>query len=77
MQHEHNYGEMTLAYYDSNKNADDVRVWGQLEFNASVPEDHEVENEEEVLVEEDAKFLEFLIYSTILKKSARPRMSLR
>ena len=68
---------MTLAYYDSDENADYVRVWGQLEFNASVPEDLEVENEEEVLVEEDAKFLEFLIYSTILKKSARPRMSLR
>ena len=68
---------MTLANYNSNENADYVRVWGQLEFNASVPEDREVENEDEVLVEEDAKFLEFLIYSTILKKSARPRMSLR
>ena len=48
-------GEQTLADYDSNENADYVRVWGQLEFNASIPEDSEVENEGEVLVEEDAK----------------------
>ena len=30
-----------------------------------------------LMLEEDAKFQEFIIYSTILKKSARPRMSLR
>ena len=65
---EQEFGEMTLSDYDSNEDADYEPIESEdsdyeLEFNnsdASVSEDSEVEDEEEVLVkkelvEEDAR----------------------
>merc|ERR1712203_58468 len=51
---EQEFGEMTLSDYDSNEDADYEDSDDELEFNsdASVSEDSEVEDDEEVLVRE-------------------------